>query len=254
MNSLPLRLFWVSLLFATLTVRAGGFDAYLKIDGVPGEAEDKSKDHKNWINVASFTSPLKPGGRGSPAVTTLEFTKLTDKSSPILFERCAAGTPIPWARLELVRTNPSVVRVFDIRMTDVLVSSVFVMSDPGSADERPMESLSLNFTKIEWTYTLVRASQLPRELRSASSDLTTGINTGSTNAATFTVTGIRKESGEAVLSWQGVAGRTYDIYACPSLDGPFSFQGQITATADGPMSHTSLLRPGKMFFAVEERP
>ena len=254
MKSLLQRLTWVAMLFTALTGRAG-FDAFLKIEGIPGEAENQSKDHKNWINVSSFTNPFRPGDRGSPAVTTLEFTKLTDKSSPVLFERCAAGIPAPWARLELVRTNPSVVRVFDIRMTNVLVTAAFVTSNPASADDRPMETLSLNFTKIEWTYTIVRdSSRLPRELRMATWDSAAGAASGSTNAAMFTVTGIRKESGEAVLSWQGVAGRTYDVYACPNLDGPFSFQGQLTATADGPMSHTAPIQPGKLFFAVEERP
>ncbi|HMP81700.1 MAG TPA: type VI secretion system tube protein Hcp [Verrucomicrobiota bacterium] len=254
MKRLFQRLAWVTPLFVALAVHAG-FDAYLKIEGIPGEAEGKKEFYKGWIELNSFSTPFHPGGPATTATATLHFTKLTDKSSPLLFAQCAAGIPVPWARLELVKTNPSVVRVFDIRMTDVIISSAFVENNPGSADDRPMESLSLNFTKIEWTYTLVRqVSQLPAESRSTSADLTTGISGGSTNAATFTVTGIRKESGEAVLNWQGVAGKTYDVYACPSLDGPFSFQGQVTATADGPMSHTTPIQPGNMFFAVEERP
>jgi len=254
MKPLLQRLTWMGLLSVALTGHAG-FDAYLKIEGVDGEAEDKSDGHKKWIDLLSFSSPFRPGGPVAPPVTALEFTKQVDKASPLLFSYCAAGTTSPWARLELVQTNPAVVRVFDIRMSNVLVTAASVMSNPASADDRPTETLSLNFTKIEWTYTTARpASRLPAELRSASWDSATSLAAGSTNTAAFTVTGIRENSGSAVLNWQGVAGRTYDIYACPSLDGAFSFQGQVVATADGPMNHTAPLHPGAMFFAVEERP
>jgi type VI secretion system secreted protein Hcp len=248
------RLAWMAVLLAVSSSHAG-FDAFLKIEGVDGEAESKSDKHKGWIEVSSFSSPFRPGSPVSPTATALEFTKPTDKSSPVLFSRCAAGTPATWARLELVQTNPTVVRVFDIRMSNVLVTAASVMSDPSASDARPTESLSLNFTKIEWTYTMARpATRLPLELRSASWNSATGIGTGSTNEAMFTVTGIRENAGNVLLNWQGVAGRTYDIYACPSLDGPFSFQYQVVATTNGPMSHTAPLQPGAMFFAVEERP
>ena len=254
MNLLPQRLACTALLLAALSGHAG-FDAFLKIEGIPGEAEGKSKDHKEWIEVLSVVSSLQPGGPMTPAVTTLAFTKFTDKASPVLFERCAAGTPVPWARLELVQTNPAVVRFFDIRMSNVVITAASVMQSVENPDPRPTESLSLNFTKIEWTYTTVRAgSRLPRELRSASLDAATGIATGATNAAVFTVTGIQRIPGAVELNWPAVAGRTYDVYACHSLTGSFSFQGQLTATADGPMTHTAPLQPGTMFYAVEERP
>jgi type VI secretion system secreted protein Hcp len=243
---------WV-LVFGACSSHAG-FDAFLKIPGVPGEAETKSDKHKDWIEVMSFSNSFRPGTRSTSATTTLELVKPTDKSSPLLFKQCAEGVPLPWARLELVETNSSVMRFFDIRMSNVLVTAASVASNPTSPEARPSESLSLNFTKIEWTYTLVRdSSRLPGELRSSNWNAATGISSGTTNAAVFTVTGIRESSGNVILNWQGLAGRTYDVYACPSVDGPFSFQGQFTAATDGPMTHTAVVRPGAMFFAVEER-
>jgi hypothetical protein len=66
--------------------------------------------------------------------------------------------------------------------------------------------------------------------------------------------GIRQAGGQIELRWQARAGQTYAVYAVSSLTGPFALRGQVTATADGPMTHTEAALPGALFFVVEARP
>jgi type VI secretion system Hcp family effector len=230
------------------------FDAFLKLEGVEGEAT--ASGHKDWIEVASVSSSFLPAGPLARNPTSaLHFTKLTDKSSPVLFARCAAGTPLAWAKLEFMQTTPSAVRYFDIRMSNVLITAASVLADSTSPSDRPSESLSLNFTKIEWTYTSARpVSRLPAELRATQWNLLTNAGDGTTNQAAFTATGIRESSGNVILNWQAVAGKTYDIYACPDPTGPYSLHSQLTPDTTGPINHRVPNTPGAMFFAVEERP
>jgi hypothetical protein len=124
-----------------------------------------------------------------------------------------------------------------------------------AGDDIPTESISFNFDKITWRYTTRNpVSQLPQQLLSSSVNLDTGDASGSTNSASFAMSGIRTSRGDAELQWQGKSGRIYDIYSVSTLTGAFSLTGQIAATADGPMSHVEPTKPGAMFFVVEERP
>ena len=229
------------------------FDAFLQIEGIPGESSADS--HKEWIELLSFSTAFQPGGGGArEATSSLELTKLMDKASPVLGERCAAGTAAPSARLELMESTPSAIRFFDIRLSNVVVSAYSIKTSCPTSSPAPSESLSLNYSKITWTYTVRRPnSRLPQELRSADWDFASQSGGGGTNAAAFTMTGIQRSGTEAVLSWTGVTGRTYDIYACPNLSGPFSHHAQVIATVSGPMSYSAPILPGSMFYVVEER-
>ena len=73
------------------------FEAYLKIDGIAGNATDHK--HKDWIEVQSFSwgenntgvaSHGAGGGAGKVHMQDLQFVKQMDKSSPKLFLAWAA--------------------------------------------------------------------------------------------------------------------------------------------------------------------
>lgn len=79
-------------------------DVYLQIDGIKGESQDDK--HKDWIEVTGIhwgihqpRSATASTGGGHTAerveMSDISFSKLTDLSSPILAQTCAAGRTIP---------------------------------------------------------------------------------------------------------------------------------------------------------------
>jgi len=73
------------------------FDAFLRIDGIPGESQDSN--HKDWIEILSYRHGVRQpvsitassaGGAATERVSFGEFmiSKLVDKATPKLFEAC----------------------------------------------------------------------------------------------------------------------------------------------------------------------
>ncbi len=138
------------------------FDAFLKIEGTAGESTEAK--HKEWIEVLSFSfgvsqpsSAISAPRAGTVAekATFSNFTiaKRLDKSSPVLMLMCASGQRIPSVTIEFQRPEGARLHISRIKMEDVLVSSVKPGGSARGADVFPMEEVSLNFSKIEWTYT-----------------------------------------------------------------------------------------------------
>jgi type VI secretion system Hcp family effector len=89
--------------FAAALLAAGpasaAVNAYLKIDGIPGESMDGQ--HQGWIEITSFSFDIPShqtigsatGGAGAGKIKFNEFTikKTTDSASPAFFKNCVAG-------------------------------------------------------------------------------------------------------------------------------------------------------------------
>ncbi len=116
------------------------------------------KGHDKWIEIQSWSWGASQsaghgggGGAGKVSVHDISVTKSTDKSSPKLAEAVAkgkisSGSP---ARVQATQTiTHGGQPYYEIKLEDVMVSS-FQQSSSG-AGNIPMESLSLNFTKIKW--------------------------------------------------------------------------------------------------------
>ena len=84
------------------------FDAFLKVDGIPGESTDDK--HKDWIEILSFEfSMVQPSsatdssaGGGTTErvdVEDIDVIKHLDKASPKLYELCCSGKHIKDATL-----------------------------------------------------------------------------------------------------------------------------------------------------------
>jgi len=130
-------------------------DYFLKIEGVPGESSDDK--HRGEIEVESWSfgasqsgSMAMGGGGGAGKVSFQEFsiTKSMDKSSPKLFEALATGKHLK--EVKLVLRGSSSVEYLTITLTDVMISSYSTGSSSG--DDRPTESVSLNFAQIKMSY------------------------------------------------------------------------------------------------------
>jgi type VI secretion system secreted protein Hcp len=130
-------------------------NAYLKIDGIDGESQDKG--HPGWIEVMSFSWGMEQtgnnasgggGGAGKVVVHDISISKRVDSSSPVLMKSCASGQHLKIAQLDLVRKGDRQQTFLVIKLQDVLVSS---FRQDGNSDS-PTESLSLNFTKLEESF------------------------------------------------------------------------------------------------------
>lgn len=153
----------------------GGPDQYFLNAGpnIKGESTDKS--HKDEIEVYSFsfgaTNPALStsgggGGTGKVHIQDFVISKFTDKASPALFLACAQGTHIKTVVLTAARGGQA---YLTITLTDVLVSS-FTSTTPDNPGKL-LESLSLNFTKIEISYKPQNADGILGAPQKASWDL-----------------------------------------------------------------------------------
>jgi type VI secretion system secreted protein Hcp len=128
------------------TAFAASVDYFLKIPGIPGESTDSN--HKDWIIIDSMSvdkDVATPRDAASGMATgkrqhkPFVVTKPVDKASPQLAKMCAAGTVLK----EVEVGGPGV----RYKLKDVIISSI----QPSSGGDRPMETLSLNFAKIEFS-------------------------------------------------------------------------------------------------------
>jgi type VI secretion system secreted protein Hcp len=134
------------------------FDYFLKIDGIQGESVDAK--HKGEIDVLSWswgetqetTAPHGGGGGagvGKVAMTDLHVSARISKASPKLLLACAAGTHIKDAVLSGRKAGKGQQEFLTFSLSDVLVSGY---QTGGATAEAPLDSISLNFSKIEVSY------------------------------------------------------------------------------------------------------
>jgi type VI secretion system secreted protein Hcp len=133
---------------------------FLKFDGptIAGDSTDPA--HMGWIDVLSFSwGTPRPAAAGLGAAvgaaaarqpSALDIKKVLDKSSPALRQAAIAGTRVKTVVLELV--HPTKHELYQVTMSDVLVSGISMSPMSAAGGERPTESLTLNFAKIEVKY------------------------------------------------------------------------------------------------------
>ncbi len=138
------------------------FDAFMKISTVPGESTDDK--HKDWIEVLSYSLGVNQPSTGTGSSTGAQsaeranFGDFTivhslDKASAKFFLACAKGEHIPAATLELCRATGEKQKYMEYKMTDVIVTSVRPGGSSVGSGDFPLEEVSFNYSKIEWTYT-----------------------------------------------------------------------------------------------------
>lgn len=130
---------------------------YVKYGKLKGDATDEG--HKDWLTVDSLSwgvgrAIMTPTGATrnrettQPSVSEITVTKTMDQSSTSFFTEAVTGERGAEVEIDLVSTG-SPGRVYaTYKLFDALVSS-YSMSTGG---DRPSESISINFSKIEFKY------------------------------------------------------------------------------------------------------
>jgi type VI secretion system secreted protein Hcp len=137
-------------------------DYFLKIDGAPGEAAGKG--HEKEIDVFSWSfGASQPaisahgggGGAGKVNMHDITVTKKVDKASTTLFLNCCNGTHIKEATITSRKAGGDQQDFMKVKLNDILISSYNVGGSQG--DDAPTESITLNFAKIQVTYSPQKA-------------------------------------------------------------------------------------------------
>jgi type VI secretion system secreted protein Hcp len=137
---------------------------YIEIDGVKGEST--TKHATNLIELLGFSVGVSmpqtnvTGGstriHGSrPRFSDLTITKKLDIATPTLHLKCSNGENIKSATLRVYANTEATEEVYRIKIEDVVVSGARLGS--GGSD-LPLETISLNFAKIEYTFISVQAT------------------------------------------------------------------------------------------------
>lgn len=138
------------------------FDAFCKVDGVDSESTDDK--HPNWIEILSFSHNINQaasatksstGGASSGRCEHADFVivKQLDKASPKLYELCSSGKHIKEILIEFCRAGGDKVKYMEIKMEEVIISSVSPGGSAKGSDDIPSEEVRFNYGKIKWTYT-----------------------------------------------------------------------------------------------------
>ena len=144
---------------ASLGGAALGAPIYMQYEGVPGEAS--ASGHDKWIEISSFQwAPPPPAVPRAPAPAgvavggpgRLSLVKRTDKASPLLSKAAATGKLVPAVQIDVPKTGGGGSNAYlRYELKNVMVSS-FSVGSGGAGGAAPTESLSLNFTRIEFKY------------------------------------------------------------------------------------------------------
>ncbi|HEY7895263.1 MAG TPA: type VI secretion system tube protein Hcp [Gemmatimonadaceae bacterium] len=137
------------------------FDAYLNLDGVVGESVRAG--FEKWIEIYSFSmgasNPTNIGttsagaGAGKVDISSFNFMKKTDSSSPKMFQMCCEGKHFPKASLVLNKAGgDKSISYLKYDFTEVFVESI-QWSGSSGGDDTPAESVSLAFGSVNVTYT-----------------------------------------------------------------------------------------------------
>jgi len=144
------------------------FDAFLKIDGIDGESQDKN--HPNEIEIDSFSWGVSNpntagsgsgGGTGKASLQDFHFAAQTTKASPNLMLACATGKHIQTVTLTCRKAGgTSQVEFLKIKLQDCLVSSYSLGGSAEGDAVVPEDQFSLNFVKIDFLYTVARTGEV----------------------------------------------------------------------------------------------
>lgn len=154
----------------------GGDPIYMQYGTIKGDVQ--AQGYQQWIELSSFQfgverpATLVGGVRelGAPTLSDLTITKAMDSSSSALMQEAFAGTP-QTVTIDLVSNTGtgSLVKYASYVLTNAQVTGYSV----SSGGDRPSESITIAFSKIQFTYTPLDATGIPGTPTSVTWDLAT---------------------------------------------------------------------------------
>jgi len=139
---------------AAAAAAAGMDDAFLKIDGIPGESTDTR--HRDEIEVLSFawgvTRKVSPTGApmGKPDLQGMSFMTRLSKASPLLVLASAAGTRIPRAVLTVRQSRERPLDFLIITLETCVVGSYQTSGSVGGGEL--VDAFTLEFATVTISY------------------------------------------------------------------------------------------------------
>jgi len=130
--------------------------AYIKFDGIDGEAKDTA--HQTWSDLLSFSHSIHKSSssatdaqrtRGETTLGDVVIVREIDKASPKLQESVLKGMIFPMVQFEFASSSDGATYL-KYELKNVMITSI---STTGTADDRPTEEIALNFEEIKVTYT-----------------------------------------------------------------------------------------------------
>ena len=144
---------------------------FLKLDAIPGSATESG--YAGQINVDSFqfgggvavsggTGKMGDRTAGKVSLADITITKGLDEATHLLIKHLVQGKVIPKALFTFVAaTNAEAEKYLEVTLENVIISS-FSQSSGG---EKPVESVSLNYSKIEISHQLRDEKGTPKPKR-----------------------------------------------------------------------------------------
>ncbi|MEO0913387.1 MAG: type VI secretion system tube protein Hcp [Pseudomonadota bacterium] len=153
---------------------------YMQFDGIPGDATHET--HKQWTDIEAIhwnvsrnmtTSAGSSANReaSEPTCSNLVINKVSDSSSTKLFTEACTGKVGKTVTIHLVTTGSPGETYIEYILTNTLVASYSV----DSSGDRPVETVQLNFTKMEVKYIPHDENHQPMSPMVASYDLATTV-------------------------------------------------------------------------------
>ncbi len=133
-------------------------DIFLDLDGIKGEAQDKT--HKDKIDILAWswgasqsgtTHTGSGSGSGKVAVQDLSITKYIDKASATLMLHCCNGKHISKGTLIVRKAGENPVEYIKVELKDIIVTHVSLGGSGG--EDRLTENITLNFREFKYVYT-----------------------------------------------------------------------------------------------------
>jgi type VI secretion system secreted protein Hcp len=156
---------------------------YMKMDGVDGSVT--AKGHEKWIELESAQMGVNrhitsPTGRGAnreasvPSVSEVMVTKVQDCASTNLFRLSLWGEGKK-VKIDFCKTDKDKFEPYlQLELEHTLISSYSCSGHGGNGHSRPMESLSMNFTKILFNTIAMDAKNATHKPDRAMYDLAAG--------------------------------------------------------------------------------
>lgn len=134
---------------------------YLVSSKIQGESHDSL--YTDSIELLSFdqgiTQAISATTASSNSTTAraefdpVQCAKYVDKSSPALYQACAAGTNLGDVTINFVRADGGqAITYLSVKMSNVIIAHIKTIGSNSGASAIPVDQFGLRFTSVVWQY------------------------------------------------------------------------------------------------------